>query len=86
MIAMAIANGIAVAIFWRPMDWMKLIDELEAAGFRQTEIAEKCGCSQAYVSQLKSGARLSPAFEIGSAIAALHESRHDATARRGSAA
>lgn len=67
------------------MDWNKLISELEAGGLTQTEIAERCGCSQPYVSQLKAGLRASPAFDIGSALTALHEAQKSPS-RRSSAA
>lgn len=62
------------------MDWKTLITELEAAGLTQKEIAERARCSQPYVSQLKSGARRSPEFDIGNAIVALHKERVEAKA------
>jgi transcriptional regulator with XRE-family HTH domain len=50
------------------MDWKVVITDLEGAGLTQSAIAEKAGCSQPYVSQLKSGARKSPDFEVGKAL------------------
>lgn len=57
------------------MDWKTLIGELEAAGLTQKEIAEAAGCSQPYVSQLKTGERGGPSFEIGQALARLHKEK-----------
>lgn len=57
------------------MNWGKAISELEASGLTQSEIADTAGCSQAYISQLKTGARNSPDFDIGKAIVDLHEGR-----------
>lgn len=37
------------------MNWKSLIEELQAAGFTQTEIAEYVGKSQAWVSSLSLG-------------------------------
>lgn len=54
------------------MDWKAVISALEGAGLTQSEIAEKAGCSQPYVSQLKSGARKSPDFEVGRALVDMH--------------
>lgn len=54
------------------MDWKVVIVELEGAGLTQREIAGKAGCSQPYVSQLKSGARKKPEFDIGRALVELH--------------
>lgn len=67
------------------MDWKKLITDLEASGLTQIEIAEKCGCSQPYISQLKAGIRGSPVFELGSALSNLHK-LHCCPASRDSAA
>lgn len=50
------------------MDWKSLISELEAAGKTQAVIADKAGCSQPYISQLKSGARKRPEFTVGQAL------------------
>lgn len=57
------------------MDWKVLIEELEAAGLTQTDIADQSGCSQPYVSQLKSGTRRNPDFTRGQALITLHKKR-----------
>lgn len=57
------------------MDWKSVIGELEASGLTQKEIADRVGCSQPYVSQLKSGARKKPEFETGQALVDLHRER-----------
>jgi predicted transcriptional regulator len=62
------------------MNWNALITELEGVGLTQKEIAEHVGCSQPYVSQLKSGARKSPEFDIGNAMVKLHRDRVEARA------
>lgn len=54
------------------MDWKLVIGDLEDSGLTQREIAEKAGCSQPYVSQLKSGARKKPKFDVGRALVDLH--------------
>jgi transcriptional regulator with XRE-family HTH domain len=55
------------------MNWKTLIEELEARGLTQTDIAEQSGCSQPYVSQLKSGVRKNPDFTRGQALVELHK-------------
>jgi transcriptional regulator with XRE-family HTH domain len=62
------------------MDWTQIIGDLEDSGLTQKEIAERAGCSQPYVSQLKRGQRKSPDFQIGQALAQLHEQRQQARA------
>lgn len=61
------------------MNWSALISELEARGLTQAEIANRAGCSQPYVSQLKAGARKRPHFEIGQALVAMHKQRKPKT-------
>lgn len=64
------------------MDWKKLIAELQAQGLTQPQIAERCGCGQATISDLASGKTGDPRHSLGQALKALH---HDATGaeRRG---
>jgi hypothetical protein len=56
------------------MEWSVVITELEAAGLSQKEIAAEAGCSQPYVSQLKTGRRSRCRdFEIGRRLVELHQ-------------
>ena len=57
------------------MNWGALITALEASGLTQNEIAKEVGCSQGYVSQLKTGARTNPPFDLGRGLERLHEQR-----------
>ena len=57
------------------MKWARLITDLETVGMTQAEIAAQTGCSQPYVSQLKSGDRAKPGYEVGSALESLHRRR-----------
>ena len=34
------------------MDWTKIIQEIQDAGYSQRQIAEICGCSQGFISQV----------------------------------
>ena len=54
------------------MDWKLVIEELERTGLTQNEIAAQAGCSQPYVSQLKSGKRKNPDYHVGTALESLH--------------
>lgn len=55
------------------MDWPLLITDLEKSGLTQQEIAGKSGCTQPYVSQLKSGRRKRPDYQRGQALVDLHK-------------
>ncbi len=55
------------------MDWMKLLDELAAAGWSQTRIADRCGVGQATVSDLSRGIAAEPKFGFGDALRHLHK-------------
>lgn len=57
------------------MDWSKVISELEDSGLTQTEIAEGAGCSQPYISQLKTGARKKCDYATGDALVKLRAKR-----------
>lgn len=35
------------------MDWSKIIQDIQDAGYSQKQIAEICGCSQGFISQVK---------------------------------
>jgi transcriptional regulator with XRE-family HTH domain len=56
------------------MDWKSLIQDLRSSGLTQHEIAEKTGCSQAYISDLSNGKRgKSMSYEIGMRLRDLHK-------------
>ena len=57
------------------MNWQTLITDLCAYGLTQAEIAEKVGLKQPTISNLKTGALTSIAWEAGQAIVKLHK-RH----------
>lgn len=57
------------------MDWSKLITDLEDGGMTQVEIAAACTTSQSYISQLKTGERKTPGWDIGDAIKELHRKK-----------
>lgn len=54
------------------MDWQLLISGIEDSGLTQVEIAEKCGCSQPTISDIKNGKIKTPGFPVGQAIVELH--------------
>ena len=54
------------------MDWKNIMADLSAAGFKQTQIAETCGCSQSTVSDLANGEIKQPNFALGQSLIALH--------------
>ena len=57
------------------MDWKNLIQDLRDSGLTQNEIADKAGCSQAYISDLSNGKRgKSVSYEIGTRLRDLHKS------------
>lgn len=56
------------------MSWKKIIGDLEDKGLTQTEIGTSVGCSQSYISDLKSGRRGQRLqYEIGVALHELHK-------------
>lgn len=54
------------------MDWKRLLEQLNEAGWSQARIAERCQSSQAAVSDLLRGATKEPRFGLGSRLLALH--------------
>ena len=57
------------------MNWTKIIFELTdraKGGITQTELAKRCGCSQATISDLLRGEIRKPSFTIGQKLVALH--------------
>lgn len=55
------------------MDWKKIITDIMAAGITQPQIAKQCGCSQATVSELATGATSQPRYSLGAALLVLHK-------------
>ena len=64
------------------MDWTKIIQEIQDAGYSQRQIAEICGCSQGFISQVKnnyyrtqnSKSKKAISFEVGTALLKLQKS------------
>lgn len=54
------------------MDWKKLIAEIQAQGLTQPQIAERCKCGQATISDLVGGRTGEPRHSLGEALRALH--------------
>ena len=52
------------------IDFTKIIKDLQAAGFTQTEIAANIHCNQANVSAILRGRR--PSYDLGSRIIEFH--------------
>ena len=53
------------------MDWQKFLKTLSGRGLRQKQIADACGCSQSFVSELSSGKAKNPSYQVGAALLAL---------------
>jgi transcriptional regulator with XRE-family HTH domain len=54
------------------MDWKSLIADLQARGLSQPQIAEKCHCAQATISDLANGHTKEPRHSLGEALRKLH--------------
>lgn len=54
------------------MDWVKLLKDLDEAGYTQTKIASYCGVAQSTVSALSRGVTADTSFQIGAKLIALH--------------
>lgn len=61
-------------------DWPRVIQELMDAGVTQREISERAQCSQATISELKTGRTKSPRYEAGVALIELYAERCGAAA------
>lgn len=54
-------------------DWQRVVTELLATGMTQTALADKCGCSQGLISQIKNGQiKGDLSTVIGSKLLGLH--------------
>ncbi|CAB4121338.1 MULTISPECIES: helix-turn-helix domain-containing protein [Polynucleobacter] len=50
------------------MDWKKIIENLKEKGLTQQEIARRCNCGQATISDILRGKTAQPGFGIGQAL------------------
>ena len=57
------------------MDWKIIIQELQAAGLTQQEIAKECMTGQSHISSLARGKRLEPRHSLGERLLRLHRDR-----------
>lgn len=55
------------------MNWQELIAELVGVGMTQTEIAEKAGCTQAFISGLYTGTKKGCDYDTGVLLVRLRE-------------
>ena len=53
--------------------FQKIITDLRASGWTQTEIAAYVGCSQPHIGRLQRNAKLDPKWSIGDALCRLHK-------------
>ena len=54
------------------MNWTEIIQDLINFGLTQSEIAQKCGTGQSYISSLLGGDRRSPNWQLGDSLIRLH--------------
>lgn len=54
------------------MDWAKLIQEIQQAGMSQTDLGERIGRSQAWISAVASGKYQDVRWADGQALLAVH--------------
>lgn len=57
------------------MNWQKIIRDLLDSGLTQVQIAEQCGTSQGYISDLSNGRRTRVGYDLGRALERLHQER-----------
>ncbi|EGV38767.1 hypothetical protein [Neisseria weaveri] len=63
------------------MDWTQIIQDIQDAGYSQKQIADFCGCSQGFISQVKNNyyrtqntkSKKAISFETGTALLELHK-------------
>jgi transcriptional regulator with XRE-family HTH domain len=55
------------------MDWKNIISQLIDKGYTQQQLAQKCGCGQATISELSRGETKSTRFEVGQKLLGLLE-------------
>jgi predicted transcriptional regulator len=54
------------------MNWTAILDDLKAWGVSQYDIAAKCGCSQASISDLRLQKTANPNYPVGQKLLELH--------------
>jgi predicted transcriptional regulator len=57
------------------MDWKQVINQLQAGGLSQPQIAARCKCGQATISDLASGKTTDPRHSLGQALQQLLRER-----------
>lgn len=55
------------------MNWAELITELQAAGITQVQMAERCGCTQSTICDIRNGRVIRPRYEIGAGLMELRD-------------
>ena len=63
------------------MNWTQIIQDIQDAGYSQKQIAEFCGCSQGFISQVKNNyyrtqntkSKKAISFEVGTSLLELHK-------------
>lgn len=53
--------------------WQYFLSDLKSIGITQEQIQKETGISQPFLSQLKTGNRKNPSYEVGKKIEALHQ-------------
>ncbi len=64
------------------MNWKTLIEQIKDKGLSQQDIAARCNCGQATISDLAKGTTEDPRFSLGEALQALHAELHPPPKRR----
>lgn len=59
----------------KPINWNKLITELESSGMSQREIGDEVDLTQGAISQLKTIEGREPAYKVGARLVELHKLR-----------
>lgn len=68
------------------MDWKQIIGRLQASGMSQPQIAARCRCGQATISDLASGKTSDPRHSLGQALQLLAREVEEAASRQPAAA
>ena len=53
------------------MDWITMVSALQARGWSQARIADRCGCAQSAISDLAAGRTRDPRYSLGEKLAHL---------------
>lgn len=60
-------------INWEKINWEKIVNEIQAAGWTQLKITEETGVSQTVISRLKRGEQTDVYWHAGDALLKLHK-------------